>query len=218
MRALSILALSLAALASCGSDPAARPSDRSRAAVAQPEASTSTPPDSNEETPAPEASPTPAAPDFDAPLPEEACPNEVRVRVAHRSAATLPPLLTHALALRSDDGRRVRVVIADHALERDALGRFRALAPGEARFELDAIRARRGPLAPQVLGTTDNSRGALTHARIVQAGPLLTFGNRHIGRVELTEIGGGRICGRIDLDDGFGRVRGAFVAPIVGAP
>ena len=149
-------------------------------------------------------------------MPEEPCPSEVRVRLAHSSAPELPPLLQRAVAFRSDDGRHLRVAISNAELTLDARGRFPAPGIGEARFELDAIRQRRHPLEPMVLGAPDSRRGGLTHVRIVGAGPLLTFGHRDIGRVELTEISEERVCGRIDLSDGFGRVRGAFTAPVTG--
>jgi len=102
--------------------------------------------------------------------------------------------------------------------ELDAVGRFATPGPGEARFEMDATRTRRGPLEACVLGAPDSRRGALTHVRLVTSGPLLTFGHRDIGRVELTEVGADRVCGRVELDDGFGRVRGAFMAPVIGRP
>lgn len=181
--------------------PAAEPSERSeQGAPADP--------------PSPPGAPT--EPDFDAPMPEEPCPAEVRVRLAHRSAPELPPLLERAVAFRSIDGRHLRVAISNGELDLDARGRFPAPSIGEARFELDAVRQRRRPLEPMVLGAPDSVRGALTHVRIVGAGPVLTFGHRDIGRVELTEITEERVCGRIDLNDGFGRVRGAFVAPVMG--
>lgn len=157
------------------------------------------------------------APDpFEAPLPAEACPATVRVSIAHADGQALPSLLERAVAFRSEDGRHVRVALANHSLELDAAGRFAAPEPGEARFEMDATRTRRGPLEACVLGAPDSRRGGLTHARLVTSGPLLTFGHRNIGRVELTEVGADRICGRVELDDGFGRVRGAFTAPVLG--
>ncbi len=157
----------------------------------------------------------PAEPDFDAPLPEEACPT-TRVRLAHRSAEGLPAILDRAIALRAEDGRHVRVLLSDHELERDPLGRFVGPALGHARFELDAVRTYRRALEPGVLGPPDSRRGALTHVRVVSAGPLLTFGHRDIGTVELTELGAERVCGRVDLNDGFGRVRGGFTATVIG--
>lgn len=157
------------------------------------------------------------APDpFAVPLPEAACPERARVAIAHANAEGLPTWLERAVAFRSEDGRQLRVAIANHPLERDAAGRFPAPAAGQARFEMDATRSRRGRLEPRVLGTPEARRGGLTHARIVAPGALLTFGHRNIGQVELTEIADDHVCGRITLDDGFGRVRGAFRAPILG--
>jgi hypothetical protein len=164
----------------------------------------------------PEEPEEPEEPDFDAPFPDAPCPAEVRVRVAHRSAPDLPPVLDRAVAFRSEDGRHLRLAIANHDLARDARGRFAEPADGQARFEADAVRRRRGPLEPRTLGPPDSRRGGLTHVRIVTPGPRLTFGHRDIGRVELTEVSPARVCGRIDLDDGFARVRGAFTAPVVG--
>lgn len=214
MRAL--LLASLVALSSCGGDRV-RPAERSAASRPRSEA---TSPDVEEAAPeviaAAEPEPTaPSEPDFDAPLPEEPCA-PTRVRLAHRSAEALPPLLTHAVALRSEDGRHVRIVLSDSGLERDALGRFVEPSTGRARFEFDAVRRRRRPLEPGVLGPPDSLRHALTHVRIVAPGPLLTFGHRDIGRVELTEVGAERVCGRVELDDGFGRVRGVFTAIVEG--
>ncbi|HEY8427990.1 MAG TPA: hypothetical protein VIL20_06425 [Sandaracinaceae bacterium] len=216
MRAL--LATLLVALTACGGDRAPRPNER--AASARPRSEASAPPAAPEPATEPGGEPdAPAAaaePDFGAPLPAEACA-ETRVRLAHRSAAEpLPPVLTEAVALRSADGRRIRVVLADHALERNAFGRFLDPEPGHARFELDAVRSYRRALEPGVLGPPDSRRGALRHVRIVTSGPLFTFGHRGIGTVELTELGPARVCGRIDLDDGFGRVRGAFSARVIG--
>lgn len=153
---------------------------------------------------------------FAAPLPETPCPDRPRVAIAHASAADLPTWLERAVAFRSPDGRRLRVAIANHPLELDAQGRFPRPGPGQARFEMDALRTRRGALAPRVLGAPDSIHGGLTHARIVSAGPLLTFGHRGVGQVELTAVAEDHVCGRVALDDGFGRVRGAFRAPIVG--
>lgn len=169
------------------------------------------------ETGATEPAPEAEAPDpFAAPLPEADCPEAPRVAIAHRSVEALPTWLEQAVAFRSEDGRHVRVAIANHPLERDDLGRFATPAAGEARFEMDATRTRRGPLEPRVLGPPHSRRGGLTHARIVGPGPILTFGHRDVGEVEITAIADDHICGRVDLDDGFGRVRGAFRAPIVG--
>lgn len=163
-----------------------------------------------------EAPAEPAPDPFSAPLPDAACPARPRVAIAHQSVEGLPTWLERAIAFRSEDGRHLRVAIANHPLERDGLGRFAAPSDGEARFEMDATRARRGRLEPRVLGPPDARRGGLTHARIVSAGPILTFGHRDVGSVELTVIADDHVCGRVDLDDGFGRVRGAFRAPIVG--
>ncbi len=162
----------------------------------------------------PEEEPAPA-PDFESPLPTTPCPDAVQVALAHAEHA-LPPALGHAVAMRSEDGRRIRVVLADAPLQQDALGRFEAPSPGGARFEMDARRTRRGPLEPRVLGTPESARGGLTHARVVTADAALTFGTREIGSVELTEITDDHVCGRIELDDGFTRVRGAFRAPLQG--
>ena len=172
--------------------------------------------DSHESTASGGPSGNPAEPDFEAPFPSEPCPDAVRVRLAHAQAPELPPLLDRAVALRSADGRRVRLAIANHELARDARGRFSRPGPGEARFEADAVRRRRGPLEPGVLGPPTARRGGLTHARVVTAAAGLTFGHRDIGRVELTALSDQRVCGRIALDDGFGRLRGAFTAPVVG--
>ncbi len=232
------VALLALALTACGGDPTPRPTEthtsgshaRAEKQAAPEEAPNADAPNADapnadapnaeaEPVASPEPAPRPAEgvePDFDAPLPEEPCP-PVRVRLAHRSDGDLPPLLTEAVAFRSEDGRHLRVVLSNRPLEQDALGRFPEPTPGHARFEMDAIRWRRGPIEPRVLGTTDSRRGALTHARIVGAGPRSTFGNRDIGRVELTEVSPTRVCGRIDLDDGFGRVRGGFTAPLEGA-
>ena len=207
MRALAAIVL----LTACGGREPSRPAEAAEAR-ARPAAQAA----SRVAEPAPAPAPPPASgPDFDAPFPTEPCA-PTRVALAHRGAAGLP-LLTHAAAIRRDDGRHVRVVIAGHPIERDARGRFRALTAGEARFELDAVRTRRGPLEPGALGLPGARRGGLTHVRIVTAGARFTFGHRGIGRVELTALGGERICGRVDLDDGFGRVRGAFVAPVAGS-
>lgn len=214
----TLLALLTLATSCCGSEPP-HPSEPA-AQRAQPSASAeaSEPPSiaaATDET-APEAAPPeaeaqPTEPDFAAPIPNEPCP-ETRVRLAHRSADALPPVLTHAAALRSDDGKHLRIVLADHPLERDARGRFQPVRGGRARFEFDAVRTRRRPLEPGRLRAPGDRRGGLTHVRIVSEGADLPFGHRDIGRVELTEISPERICGRIDLDDGFGRVRGAFTA------
>ncbi len=169
---------------------------------------------------APEDTPAPVtedAPDpFAGPLPSAPCPDVVHVAIAHESAAELPTWLDRAVAFRSEDGRRVRIAIANHPLDLDDIGRFAAPAPGEARFEMDATRTRRGPLTARVLGRPDARSGGLSHARIVSAGALLTFGARDIGQIEITAIDETRVCGRIELGDGFGRVRGAFAAPFVG--
>ena len=164
----------------------------------------------------PEPSEVPTPDPFSAQLPEEACPSAVHIAVAHQSVPELPTWLDSAVAFRSEDGRRVRIAIANHDLELDDAGRFAAPAEGEARFEMDATRTRRGALSPRVLGRPDARNGGLSHARIVSPGPLLTFGARNIGRVEITAIDDTQVCGRIELDDGFGRVRGAFSAPFVG--
>lgn len=228
MRALLVASVALAA---CGGDPASHPAERAATARARTEATAAEPTEdeaaedeaaedeatedeATEDEPVAAAPDEPAEPDFEAPLPDEACA-PTRVRVAHRSAE-LPPVLHLAVALRSEDGRRVRVVLSDHDLERGAHGRFRDPTPGRARFELDAVRTYRRPLEPGVLGPPDARRGALTHVRIVTAGPFLTFGHRDIGRVELTEVSETRVCGRVDLDDGSGRVRGAFTARVLG--
>lgn len=159
----------------------------------------------------------PDAPDlFATPLPTEACPEANVVAIAHRDATGLPAALERAVAFRSEDGRRLRIVIANHALELDAAGRFPRPAAGEARFEMDARRTRRGPLEPRVLGAPDSRRGGLSHTRLVTPDAFLTFGNHEIGRVELTEITPDHVCGRVELDDGFTRVRGAFSARVVG--
>jgi hypothetical protein len=210
MRALAAIVL----LTACGGREPSRPAEAAEAR-ARPAAQAASRSAETTAEPAPEPAPPPTSePDFDAPFPTEPCA-PTRVALAHRSAPDLP-LLTHAAALRRDDGRHVRVVIAGHPIERDARGRFRALTEGEARFELDAVRTRRGPLEPGALGLPGARRGGLTHVRIVTAGARFTFGHRGIGRVELTAVSGERVCGRVDLDDGFGRVRGAFVAPIAG--
>lgn len=199
---------------------AAATSRATRSASAQSVSAPSTPsaPARPSRPPASEA-PLPSAPgepDFDAPLPDEACP-PVQVRLSHRSATLLPAVLTHAVAFRAEDGRHVRVALSDVPLPLDAAGRFVAPGPGHARFEMDAVRTRRRPLSPRVLGPPGTRLGGLTHARVVTSGPLLPFGARNIGRVELTEVSPTRICGRIDLDDGFGRVRGGFTATVQGA-
>ncbi|HJL15371.1 MAG TPA: hypothetical protein RMH99_06945 [Sandaracinaceae bacterium LLY-WYZ-13_1] len=225
------LVLGLALAIGCGGEPGPEPrpqstpqaASRPHSEAAAPESAGDAPtgeerpegaaPEGDEAAGAPAA---PTEPDFDAPFPEEACPDEVRVRLAHRNADELPPLLDRAVAYRSGDGQRVRIAVANHPLELDERGRFAAPTAGQARFEADAVRRRRGPLEPRTLGPPDSRRGGLTHARIVTPGPLLTFGTRDIGHVELTEVTEERVCGRIDLDDGFGRVRGAFTAPVRG--
>lgn len=216
MRALAAIVL---LAASCGGREPSRPAERVAPAPVRPSPAAPVQPAVEpvaEAAPEPSAPPeTPAEPDFDAPFPTEPCP-PTRVRVAHRSAESLPPVLTHATAIRAEDGRHVRVVIADHAIERDEQGRLEELAPGEARFELDAVRTRRRPLEPGALGPPGTRRGGLTHVRIVTEHTYFTFGHRDIGRVELTEISPARVCGRVDLDDGFGRVRGAFTATVEG--
>ncbi len=176
-----------------------------------------------EEPPRPSPPPRPAppgqvrAPDpFATPLPEAACPERARVAIAHASAEGLPTWLDRAVAFRSEDGRHLRVALANHPLERDAAGRFPSPSAGQARLEMDALRWRRGPLEPRVLGAPDSRHGGLSHARIVGPGALYTFGHRNVGQVEITEIADDHVCGRITLDDGFGRVRGAFRAPIAG--
>ncbi len=217
-RVRALLAASLA-LAACGGDPASHPAERAATARARTEAAQ---PDEDRaaedraaEDPMAAAAPTaPEEPDFEAPLPEEPCAATL-VRIAHRHAE-LPPVLHVAVALRSEDGRHVRLILSDHELEQGDHGRFADPAPGRARFELDARRTYRRPLEPGVLGPPDARRGALTHVRIVTAGPFLTFGHRDIGRVELTELSATRVCGRVDLDDGSGRVRGGFTARVLG--
>ncbi|MEZ4339779.1 MAG: hypothetical protein R3B82_24425 [Sandaracinaceae bacterium] len=206
-RSVLLVALTLAAC-----------SGEARAVVpVEPEQAPAMPEPSPPETPAPSPPGQVIAPDpFAIPLPEAACPERARVAIAHANAEGLPTWLEGAVAFRSEDGRQIRVAIANHPLERDAAGRFPAPAAGQARFEMDATRARRGRLEPRVLGTPEALRGGLTHARIVAPHALLTFGHRNIGQVEITEIGDDHVCGRIALDDGFGRVRGAFRAPIVG--
>lgn len=209
MRVLVLLAI---AISSCAGEPP--PRARERAATvprpAEPAAEVAEP-----AVPEPASPAAPTEPDFTTPLPDDPCP-PTRVHLAHRSATALPPLLTHASALRSEDGRHVRVFVADHPIERDAIGRVLDPNPGQARFEFDAVRTRRRPLEPGRLGPPGERRGGLTHVRIVTAGVLFTFGHRGIGRVELTEASAERICGRVDLDDGFGRVRGAFTAAVDG--
>lgn len=162
---------------------------------------------------------SPTSSDVDAPLPDEACPAEVRVHLAYENTARenvpeLPPILDQAVAHRSEDGRHVRIAIANHDLTLGPDGRFAALAAGQARFEAEAVRSRRGPLEPGPLGEPGARGGGLTHVRVVTPDAWLTFGHRDIGRVELTEVGPDHVCGRIDLDDGFTRVRGAFTAPV----
>ncbi len=197
----SVLAIALV-FSGCAGEPAQRSSEER--AIVRPVTEATSP-----STPA-QTAPR-AEPDFTGPFPAEACP-PVRVRLAHRSAAGLPGSLTHAIALRSEDGRHIRIVLADHEL---APGdRFESPGAGHARVELDAIRTRRGPLQPGRLGAPDARNGGLTHVRVVSAGELFTFGHRNIGSVELTEVGPERVCGRLDLNDGFARVRGAFSAPV----
>lgn len=165
----------------------------------------------------PEPAPTePPGPDFDVPFPEEACAT-TSVVLSHRSHP-VPRALGHAVALRSDDGRFVRVLMGPSPLAQDSRGRFVPPTEGDARFEFEAIRRRRGPLEPGPLGPPDSRRTALSHVRIVTPGPILTFGHRNIGRVELTHVDAERVCGRVDLNDGFGRVRGPFSAAVVGPP
>ena len=50
--------------------------------------------------------------------------------------------------------------------------------------------------------------------RVVTAERRFTFGHRDIGEVEITAVDEARVCGRVSLDDGFTRVRGAFTAPV----
>lgn len=226
MRALlGILVL----LASCGSREPSRTAERSAVspsseAISTKESNalqTDEPSDeeTGEEAPAhepPAAEPDVDIPDFEEPLPEAPCP-DTRVHLAHRSVEALPPLLTHAAALRSEDGRHVRVLLADHPIESDSMGRVREPQGHQARFEFDAVRTYRRPLGRGRLRAPGARRGGLTHARIVTEAAYLTFGHRDIGRVELTEVDPERVCGRIELDDGFGRVRGAFTAAVVGS-
>ena len=153
--------------------------------------------------------------DFTLPFPEAPCPGTALV-LSHRSHP-VPGALSHAVALRSEDGRMVRIAIAGDALTRDDLGRFTPPVDGAVRFEFEAIRRRRGPLEPGALGAPDSRRTALSHARVVTSGPILTFGHREVGRVELTHVDAERVCGRVDLDDGFGRVRGPFTADVIGS-
>ncbi|MEC7524781.1 MAG: hypothetical protein VYE22_33180 [Myxococcota bacterium] len=212
-------------LFACGGETPARESPAIRPAQAADALRVSPPEEGQPEEPEPEAAPpdpvepvevAAEAPDFTAPLPDAPCPDAVAIALAHADAPGLPPSLDRAVAFRSEDGRRLRVVLGNYPLERDERGRFRAPAPGEARFEMDALRTRRRPLEPRVLGAPGARRGALTHARIVWDGPFLTFGHREIGRVEITAVEADHVCGRVELDDGFGRVRGAFRAPLAG--
>ncbi|MGE0789602.1 MAG: hypothetical protein AB7S26_28275 [Sandaracinaceae bacterium] len=156
-----------------------------------------------------------AAPSFDEPFPEEACPDAFAVRLAH-SQYTLPSALTVAHAFRDEDGRHVRIALSDSPIALDDAGRFAPPGPSGARFEMDAVRTRRRPLEAGVLGQNDHSRAALTHVRVVTSERVLTFGHRAIGRVELTRVDDEAVCGRIELDDGFTRVRGPFRADVAG--
>lgn len=203
----------LTILVSCGGESRAE-DERPRTAAVRPvdEPAPEPTPVAAEEPP---EEPEPDLPSFDDPLPTAPCPDEVAVRLAHRER-DLPGLLAHAVALRSEDGRHLRIALSDAPLERDESGRFLGPASGGARFEMEATRARRGPLEPRVLGPPDARRGALSHVRVITDGARLTFGHRDIGQVELTAIEDTEICGRIELDDGFTRIRGAFRAPIVG--
>ncbi|MCB9592148.1 MAG: hypothetical protein H6719_05395 [Sandaracinaceae bacterium] len=206
-------------LVACGGEPrSAGPPARGHLAVEEPEdhdAPPPTEPEAEPEAPTPEPA-APAEDPFAAPLPTAACPDAARVAIAHANAEGLPTWLERAVAFLSEDGRQLRVAIANHPLELDANGRFAAPSTGEARFEMDATRTRRGRLEPRVLGAPDSRVGGLTHARIVGAASLLTFGHRNVGQVELTEITRDHVCGRLELDDGFGRVRGAFRADVIG--
>lgn len=210
VRACSIAAL----VVGCAGEP--QPPASSAAVEVRPIAGERVAPDRNPLEPEVPASPAEVPDPFEAALPTEACPDVVAVAISHTDGPQLPVLLELAVAFRSEDGRHVRVAVANHSLELDHAGRFARPELGQVRFEMDATRTRRGALEPRVLGPPSSRWGGLTHVRLVTAGPLLTFGHRNIGRVELTEVGPDRVCGRIELDDGFGRVRGAFTARVVG--
>ncbi len=211
-------------LVACGGEAPARESHAIRptraesvteAATAQPSETTPSPEEPSSEEPSTEE-PAVSEPDFSAPLPDTPCPDQIRVRLAHRGAPELPPVLEHAAAYRSEDGRRIRVILSSEPIEPATGGGLPAPSAGRVRFEMDALRTRRRPLTPRVLGPPGSRSGALTHARIVWDGPFLTFGHRDVGRVEITAVEPDHVCGRVELDDGFGRVRGAFRAPLQG--
>lgn len=213
------LVLILGLSGGCGAEPDPRPAaPHAEASEAPPAGEVES--GAIEETTAAEEAPEPAPsapePDFEAPFPEAPCP-DTALALAHRSHP-VPSELAHAVALRSEDGRFVRVAVAGQPLERDDRGRFVPPIEDAVRFEFEAIRRRRGALEPGSLGPPDSRRTALSHARVITSGPILTFGHREVGRVELTHVDEERVCGRVDLDDGFGRVRGAFTAEVIGAP
>jgi hypothetical protein len=153
-----------------------------------------------------------ATPFGDAPCPPEGW----ALRLRHADAPGLPGALGRGFARRSEDGRRLQLVFGGPEIDAEA-ARQADPGPGQARFEMEALRTRRRALSPRVLGRPEATRGALTHARIVGADAFYPFGVRYAGRVELTAVEAARVCGRIDLDDGRGRVRGEFVVPVVGA-
>ncbi|MGF1464713.1 MAG: hypothetical protein ACFCGT_01140 [Sandaracinaceae bacterium] len=152
-----------------------------------------------------------------APFPDDRCPDP-DVYVRHVDAPELPRRLDRAVALRAPDGKTVLVALGSSPLARDRLGRFGPPGPGQVRFEFEGLRTRRGPLREGRLRRPNGRRaayGRLVHARIVSPGPLFPFGDRVEGAVELTRVDAEMVCGRIDLDDGRGRVRGAFRAPVI---
>lgn len=201
----------------CGGEPEPRP-EAPPTEAPQPagEASQSRAETTDEDAPATEPATEDPGPDFDTPFPDDPCSNTA-LALSHASVS-VPAGLSHAVALRSEDGRFVRIAAAAAPLERDDRGRFVPPADGAVRFEFEAIRRRRGTLEAGALGPPDSRRTALSHARVVTPGPILTFGHREVGRVELTQVGEDRICGRVDLNDGFLRVRGPFSAEVIGAP
>ncbi|MFK7984405.1 MAG: hypothetical protein AB8I08_00110 [Sandaracinaceae bacterium] len=209
--------LSVALGASCGGEPEPRP--EAPHAESPPPASEASQTGAAVEEPAAEEPTEPATeagPEFEAPFPDDPCPTTA-LALSHRSHP-VPSSLAHAVALRSEDGRFVRVAIAAEPLTRDARGRFTPPTDAAVRFEFEAIRRRRGPLEPGALGRPDSRRTALSHARVITSGPLLTFGHREVGRVELTHVDEERVCGRVDLNDSFLRVRGPFTAEVLGVP
>lgn len=207
-------------LAACGGDGAAPTVEMQPAPEPPPPPAAPAPAEVAEAPDEPPAAEEEAdAPDpFAAPFPEEPCPDPV-VHLAHAEEPDLPATLTRAVALRREDGRSLLVALASYPLTQDDRGRFTAPDAGQARFEFEALRPRRRPLEPGVLSRPNGRRarfGFWTLARIVTAGPYLTFGEREGVRIELTRADEEMVCGRLDLSDGRGRVRGAFRARVVG--